>query len=186
MSKTFPLLLAVAVLAAAGGYFAAKKWAPGPADLQEKPATGTQELLGQKRPDFSHLDNAGKPVSAADYDGKVLLLNFWASWCAPCVEEMPMLSRLQETYSARGLQVLGIALDEPERAAAFAEDMALAYPVLLGAADVVVTGRRYGNSSGMLPFSVLIDQQGVIRWTHLGLLESEIVEQKIQSLIRSD
>lgn len=186
MNKTFPLMLAVAVLAAAGGYFAAKKLAPGPAEPQAAPTAGAQDLLGQQRPDFSHLDSAGKPVSAADYDGKVLLLNFWASWCAPCVEEMPMLSRLQEAYSADGLQVLGIALDEPERAAEFAEEMALSYPVLLGAADVVVTGRRYGNRSGMLPFSVLIDQQGVIRWTHLGLLESEILEQKIQALIRSD
>ena len=97
-----------------------------------------------------------------------------------------MLSRLQEAYSAGGLQVLGIALDDPDRAAAFAKDMALSYPVLLGAADVVVTGRRYGNRSGMLPFSVLIDRQGVVRWTHLGLLKSEILEQKIQALIRSD
>ena len=186
MNKTLPLMLAVAVLAAAGGYFAAKKWAPAQADRQVAPAVGARQLLGQQRPDFSHLDSAGKPVSAADYDGKVLLLNFWASWCAPCVEEMPMLSRLQEAYSAGGLQVLGIALDDPERAAAFAKDMALSYPVLLGAADVVVTGRRYGNRSGMLPFSVLIDRQGVVRWTHLGLLESEILEQKIQALIRSD
>lgn len=186
MSKTFPLMLAVAILAAASGYFAAKKFGPDPSGQQEATTAGPQALLGQKRPDFSHLDSTGQPVSAADYDGSILLLNFWASWCAPCVEEMPMLSRLQEAYSASGLQVLGIALDDPERAAAFAEDMALAYPVLLGAADVVVTGRRYGNSSGMLPFSVLIDQEGLIRWTHLGLLESEILEQKVRSLIRPD
>lgn len=186
MSRTFPLMLAVAVLAAAGGYFVAKKFAPEPAGRQETPAAGAQELLGQKRPDFSHLDSAGKPVSAADYDGKVLLLNFWASWCGPCVEEMPMLSRLQEAYSAKGLRVLGIALDDPERAMAFAKEMALAYPVLVGGADVVVTGRRYGNSSGMLPFSVLIDREGVIRWVHLGLLESEKLEQQIQALFRSD
>lgn len=186
MSKTFPLMLAVAILAAVGGYFAAKKFGPEPVGQQEAPTVAAQDLLGQKRPDFTHLDSAGQPVSAADFDGKILLLNFWASWCTPCVEEMPMLSRLQKAYSASGFQVLGIALDDPERATAFAKDMALAYPVLIGAADVVVTGRRYGNSSGMLPFSVLIDREGVIRWTHLGLLESEFLEQKIQTLIRSD
>lgn len=186
MSKAFPLMLAVAVLAAAGGYFAAKKFAPEQPGRQEATTAGFQELLGQKRPDFSHLDSAGEPVSAADHDGKVLLLNFWASWCVPCVEEMPMLSRLQEAYSAQGLRVLGIALDDPERATAFAKEMALSYPVLVGGADVVVTGRRYGNSSGMLPFSVLIDREGVIRWTHLGLLESEKLEQQIQTILRSD
>lgn len=175
MKKTVVILVVVAMLAAAGGYFAAMTFvgytSPG------------QGLIGQYRPDFSHQDINGNAVSAADFDDKVLLVNFWATWCAPCVEEMPMLSELQAEWSSRGLQVIGIALDDPGRAAGFAKDMGLAYPVLFGGADVVITGKRYGNDTGMLPFSVLIDRKGAIRWTHLGALDFEDLHQEIKSLI---
>ena len=77
----------------------------------------------------------------------------------------------------------GIALDDPGRAADFASGLDLAYPVLLGSADVVVTGRRYGNDSGMLPFTVLVDAEGIIRWTHLGALEPGPLEQEVLSLL---
>jgi thiol-disulfide isomerase/thioredoxin len=112
----------------------------------------------------------------------MLLLNFWATWCKPCVEEMPMLSALQSDWSGRGLQIVGIALDDPERAGSFAEELQVQYPILVGRADVVLTGRRYGNSSGMLPFSVLVDRDGLIRWTHLGALQREVVEQELNKL----
>ena len=93
-----------------------------------------------------------------------------------------MLSELQEREADSGLQVIGIAIDDPDRAADFARDMGLAYPVLLGEADVVITGKRYGNNSGMLPFSVLIDRQGVVRWTHLGALDFEVLRRELKRL----
>ena len=176
MNKSLFALIAVAVLAAAGGYFAAMQLSPG-----QEPRDGT--LLDQARPDFSHLDTRGQPVSAADFDGEVLLVNFWATWCAPCVEEMPMLSRMQEELRGRGLRVVGIALDEPDRATRFAEDMQLSYPVLVGETDVVLTGKRYGNDSGMLPFSVLVDREGVVRWSKLGALEPEELARKVEFLL---
>ena len=178
MNKTALALVAVAFLAAAGGYLAAMKFAPGiGAGVPEK------GLVGVLRPDFNHRDIDGRPVSAADFEGKALLINFWATWCAPCVEEMPMLSGLQQEWSSRGLQVIGIALDDPERAAGFAADMQLAYPVLIGGADVVVTGKRYGNDTGMLPFSVLTDRNGVIRWSHLGALDPDTLGREIQAIL---
>jgi len=186
VSKNLILMLAVAVLAGAGGYFVAMKFSPGLAGQPEDLSLQARDLVGQQRPDFSHVDAMGKAVNAADYDGEVLLLNFWASWCAPCVEEMPMLSRVQQAHASEGLRVLGIALDDPARAADFAASMALSYPILLGGADVVVTGRRYGNHTGMLPFSVLIDRKGVIRWTQLGQLEGEKLEQEIRVLLAPD
>jgi thiol-disulfide isomerase/thioredoxin len=125
----------------------------------------------------------GKQVSASDFDGQIWLVNFWATWCAPCVEEMPMLSDLQLEYADKGVRILGIALDDPGRAREFAENMSLQYPTLVGQADVAVTGRRYGNSTGMLPFSVLIDAAGIIRWTHLGALDREELQIQIQALL---
>ena len=93
-----------------------------------------------------------------------------------------MLSSLQREQGPRGVQVVGIALDDPERAAAFAAGLDLAYPVLVGETDVVLTGQRYGNRSGMLPFTVLVDARGVVRWTHLGALEAAEVADRIAQL----
>jgi len=123
-----------------------------------------------------------KLLAAGDFDGHVWLLNFWATWCAPCVEEMPMLSQLQQDYAGRGLKVVGIALDDADRAREFAAGMGIKYPVLVGQADVVLTGRRYGNLTGMLPFSVLVDAEGLVRWTHLGALTRKDLEHQIKSL----
>lgn len=140
------------------------------------------DLVGLRRPDFILSDIGGNRVSVSDFDGQVLLLNFWASWCKPCVDEMPMLSRLQQDHKASQFQVLGIALDDPGRAKEFASGLDLAYPVLVGQTDVVLTGRRYGNHTGMLPFSVLVDVSGIIRWTHLGSLNRNDLEREIERL----
>jgi len=180
------LIAAVAVVAAAGGYLLAMRLAPPPSAPVTAPAevgpSAPGDLLGQRRPDFAHRDASGRIRSAGEFDGRPLLLNFWATWCAPCVEEMPMLSELQRAHAASGLQVVGIALDDAERAAAFAADLDLAYPVLLGDVDVVLTGRRYGNRSGMLPFTVLVDAAGTVRWARLGALERAEVERELAAL----
>lgn len=181
MSKSFLVLLAAALLAAAAGYFAAMQFASQP---NRDEANGGP--VGKQRPDFRHVDLSGDLVDASDFDGDVLLVNFWASWCKPCVEEMPMLSEMQQRYAANGFRVVGIALDEPGRAAAFAGGMNLAYPVLLGEADTVVTGRRYGNASGMLPYSVLVDREGTIRWVRLGALDERSLELEVKKQLRAD
>jgi peroxiredoxin len=188
VNRALWLIALVAVLAGAGGWFAAMKLAGGPEQAVNSAGGGPQtpapeDLLGQRRPDFSHRDPAGQPVSAADFDGNALLVNFWATWCTPCVEEMPMLSELQHEFGPLGLQVVGIALDDAERAAAFAAELGLSYPVLVGGPDVVITGRRYGNRSGMLPFSVLTDRQGTVRWSHLGALDREDLTHQLESLL---
>ena len=175
----------VAVLAAAAGWYLAMKTDGGdrsPRAAAPVAGSAPADLLGQHRPDFEHRDAQGTTVSAADFDGRPLLLNFWATWCAPCVEEMPMLSELQDDWSGRGLQVVGIALDDAERARNFADEMGIRYPVLVGETDVVLTGQRYGNRSGLLPFSVLVDRDGTIRWTHLGALDRTDLERELHAL----
>jgi len=188
--KNFIIMAVVAFMASSGGYFLAKFLspppeatlpAPGTAVAAAIPSLSADDLLGQRRPDFKLSDSHGVAVSASDFQGDVLLVNFWATWCTPCVEEMPMLSRLQQDYAGQGVNIVGIALDEAERASQFASDMAISYPILVGQADVVVTGRRYGNNTGMLPFSVLIDTEGIIRWTHLGPLTREELIEQIQT-----
>ncbi len=191
MRKTFIIMAVVAFIAASGGYFLARFFSPpidsatlgpGMAVVAATPTLPADDLLGQRRPDFTLSDINGAPVSASNFEGDIWLVNFWATWCAPCVEEMPMLSQLQQEYAGQGVKIVGIALDDAERASQFASDMAISYPILVGQADVVVTGRRYGNNTGMLPFSVLIDTKGIIRWTHLGPLTREDLKAQIQAL----
>jgi peroxiredoxin len=174
VNRTFLIMAVVAVLAASAGYFAAKSMETGRAPAPESfSVPDVDDLLGKKRPDFTHESTDGTPVSASDFDGRVWLVNFWATWCKPCVDEMPMLSELRSKEDGKGLEVVGIALDDADRARKFAAELAIAYPILVGKADVVLTGRRYGNSTGLLPFSVLIDADGMVRWIHLGVLERE-------------
>jgi peroxiredoxin len=142
-----------------------------------------EELMGQIRPDFSLGSITGEILTAADFDGQVLLVNFWATWCAPCREEMPMLSDLHERLAPQGFQVLGIALDDVQQARDFIEEMDIHYPVMVGGADVMTVGVMYGNRAGLLPYSVLIDRQGVIRWTSLGELEAADLEARIEELL---
>ncbi|MDT8321194.1 MAG: TlpA disulfide reductase family protein [Xanthomonadales bacterium] len=185
MKPTVLIMLVVAVAASAGGYFLAMRLSPAPQASSTPVAAPRQEdLVGQPRPDFSLSNLQGRLISAGEFDGKVLLLNFWASWCAPCVEEMPMLSELQRNYAGRGLQVLGIAVDDEGKARDFARELGVVYPVLAGQGQGMVLGRRYGNSSGMLPYSVLVDRSGIVRWVYLGALGREELERRIGILLQ--
>ena len=191
MSRQFVILALVALLAAGGGYFVAMRLGEPPLStttpVTNPPVPTPEALVGQRRPDFSLADAAGNPVTAEDFDGQTLLLNFWATWCAPCVEEMPMLSRLQREHAGQGLRVVGLSVDDPGRARAFAEGLGLEYPVLFGAGPAgagaaMLVGRRYGNASGMLPYSVLVDADGFVRWTHLGAVSREQLEAQLAAL----
>jgi peroxiredoxin len=189
MIRNTLLILVVALVAAGAGYFLARAMSPAQPVQSGTGLTGADssaspridDLLGQRRPDFSLTDTAGREVSATDFDGQVWLLNFWATWCKPCVEEMPMLSQLQQDYAGIGLRVVGIALDDPDRASKFVADLGIDYPVLVGKTDVVLTGRRYGNATGMLPFSVIVDAAGIIRWSHLGAVSHEALMQQLSN-----
>jgi peroxiredoxin len=188
--KNIIIMAAVALIASSGGYFFAMVLSPAkqsamPVTVQ--PTGGalgaqTDDLLGQPRPDFTLADSRGAVVSASDFDGHAWLLNFWATWCSPCVEEMPMLSSLQREYSQQGLKVIGIALDDPDKAREFADSLGIEYPILVGLTDVMLVGREYGNRAGMLPYSVLVDRNGIIRWTRLGALSREDLQGQIQRL----
>ena len=182
-------MAAVAVMAASGGYFAAMILSPESGQQNYSAAVEAladnqlEDLLGQRRPDFELGDLNGATVSASDFDGKIMLVNFWASWCIPCIEEIPMLTRLQQNYAARGVQVVGIALDDPGRAREFASELAVNYPILVGSVDTVLAGRQYGNRAGMLPYSVLVGADGIVRWAYLGALDKDELETQIKALL---
>lgn len=180
------LVVLTAVIAAAGGYLAygyvAAERGEAPAENAAADLDG-QPLVGQRRPDYTLGSVDGSIISAADFDGQVVLVNFWATWCAPCREEMPMLMELREELRGDGFEVVGVALDDVQRARDFVEELDIQYPILVGSTDVMVTMQVYGNASGVMPYSVLVDRDGIIRWTRLGVLERDALVSEIHRWI---
>jgi cytochrome c biogenesis protein CcmG/thiol:disulfide interchange protein DsbE len=136
--------------------------------------------VGEAAPDFSRTDMSGHLVRLADYRGKLLLLNFWASWCAPCLNEMPKFSDWQRTYGARGFQVIGVSMDDD---AAPVERLLVrkpaGYPILMGDAKF---GELFGGVMG-LPLTYLIDTQGRIAGRYQGESDLSKMEARIRTLL---
>jgi thiol-disulfide isomerase/thioredoxin len=118
-------------------------------------------------------DASGAQQALAQWKGKAMVLNFWAPWCAPCVEEMPELSQLQKEYAGKNLQVIGIGIDSPNNIAEFAKKFNIAYPVYVAGITGTELSRQFGNKAGGLPYTVLIGADGQIKKTYLGRLKFE-------------
>ncbi|MCC5864859.1 MAG: TlpA family protein disulfide reductase [Wenzhouxiangella sp.] len=146
----------------------------------EPPAVGLSgATVGDVRPDFRHGSLDGQWVSAADFDGQLMLVNFWATWCAPCRREMPLLQEASQAHADQ-LVVIGIAIDDPGPVRDFVTELGISYPILVGAGDVMRTQRAWGNSAGALPYTVLVDRDGIIRWQHLG----EVTAEELRALLQ--
>lgn len=126
-------------------------------------------------------DAAGQPQPLGRYEGRPLVLNFWATWCAPCREEMPGFARLQRRWEGR-VQFVGLANDEPEKVRRFAAELGIAYPLLTGGADVDELARRLGDASGVLPFTVLLDGAGQVREQRVGPYTEPELDRKLAAL----
>jgi len=127
-------------------------------------------------------DPQGHPQSLSQWRGKPLVVNFWATWCAPCVEEMPELSELQADIVPKGMHVIGIGIDTAENIAAFGARLGIEYPLLVGGPAATDLARRFGNKAGGLPYTVLIDADGRVRQTYLGRLKMEELRRDIAAL----
>ncbi len=132
------------------------------------------------RADWELPDQTGTLRKASEFDGQWQLVNFWASWCAPCIEEIPLLVATQERYPQ--LQILGPAMDQIEPAQAAADRLGVTYPILFGDMGVVNWMTALGDTRGALPFSVLIDPDGVIRERHWGALPAAVLDEWLQAL----
>lgn len=130
---------------------------------------------------FKDLDDKLQPME--QWRGKVMVLNFWAPWCPPCREEMPDFIKLQEQYRDRGLVIVGVALDEKIKVHAFADEIGVNYPILLGEMDAVDLAKKLGNRLGGLPFTVVIDRKGNVVSSAVGGVTRARLETAISPLL---
>ncbi len=172
--------LSVALLLAAGALYLGLSWhqerAP-PSDIA--PASLSPGAFYAA----SFPDLQGNPHSLGQWQGKVIVLNFWATWCAPCREEMPIFVRLQDRLRERGVVFLGLALDEREKVVAFISKFPVNYPLLIGNDTATEFSRRLGNTSASLPFTVILDRQGKLVVRQLGPFSEPELDLILKALV---
>ena len=134
-------------------------------------------------PDFRFVDQHGKEHRLSDWRGSARVVNFWATWCPPCVHEIPILIAVREAFRARGVRFLGVAADEPAGAFAMARELGMNYPTMADMRRSVELMHAYGHPSAALPFTAFIDAENSIRSRHVGALTLEQAREKIETLI---
>jgi thiol-disulfide isomerase/thioredoxin len=160
MAKRILILVILALAAvAAGFYFGTRQHAPDPA---------VQQLLATRLPDLTGTE---QPVS--QWRGKTLVINFWAPWCGPCVEEMPALGALSHEFRSKNVQFVGIGIDSAQNMIAFEQKVKVDYPLLVAGYAGTDLARAFGNTAGALPFTVVIDGAGNVRTRKLGQISAD-------------
>lgn len=128
-------------------------------------------------------DTEGAPQRLDQWRGQVIVVNFWATWCGPCREEMPELVRAQKDFGAKGLQIVGIAVDNADKVRQFVKDFGLNYPALIGGYGAVDISKDLGNRLAALPFTIIVDRKGKVVQTTLGPVKIDQFRSKIASLL---
>ena len=179
MTRRWPLGMVLAVaglLALAAGIYVGRDAGDGPSsDFRGKEATA---LFGVSLP-----DTTGREQSLGQWKGKVLVVNFWATWCVPCREEMPEFVKAQREWGDRGLQFVGIAIDDVEKVKTFSAELGLNYPALIGGFGAIELSKTMGNRLGALPFTIMVDRSGRVVHTQLGPLKDAQLKSIVAQLL---
>jgi len=170
------LVVAVAITALAVGFLihsATRQSTPVPL-----PAASARTLLEASLP-----DPAGQVQRLAQWQGKVVVFNFWATWCAPCREEIPALIQVQKQLAPKGVQVVGIAIDQPDKVRTYAAEMGINYPIVVGELEAMDLARAAGNEVGGLPFTLVVDRAGNAAGTVTGRVTADKLFSLLQPLL---
>lgn len=173
--RQIALVIAVAITAATAGY-GLHQW--------KSPSTTPARATPTQLSSLQLPDTNGAPQSLSQWSGNVLVINFWATWCAPCREETPALVRLSEKFAGKGVQFLGISIDSADKVREFAAEYSVTYPLFLGSADTMELTTPFGNKAQALPFTVVLDRSGDARLTKLGKVDESVLDETLTKLSR--
>ena len=140
----------------------------------------TQDVALAELQQLTLPDASGVPQHFGQWKGKVLVLNFWATWCEPCREEVPALIRIQQKFGAKSVQIVGIGIDSAAKIREFSKEFQINYPLTVGGLDQIDLSRRLGNKIGGLPYTLIIDRNGQLVKAKLG----GISEAELEGLLR--
>jgi peroxiredoxin len=137
---------------------------PSPSDIEDpwNPATPTTVKIPEKLPAFALGDRTGTSTPISTWRGKSLILNFWATWCAPCRQEIPLLESLHREWQSRDVEVVGVAVDDRVKVLAYADELKIPYPLLIGEQDALDVISAMGLESPVFPFTVFTDRRGQV------------------------
>jgi len=125
----------------------------------------------------------GTPQTLAGLRGKILVINYWATWCEPCREEIPLFVRLQQEYASKGVQFVGIAVDQADKVRSFAKEFNINYPLLMAGLDAVELSRKAGNKAGVLPYTLVLDRTGKIAASLVGGISEARMRSQLTPLL---
>ncbi|HHJ34957.1 MAG TPA: TlpA family protein disulfide reductase [Gammaproteobacteria bacterium] len=160
------LIFIIAIIIAGGSGFILQRY------LNEQ-VGNNNPAIGQQRTEFAAMDLEGRLRNIKEWDGKLIFLNFWATWCPPCKKEIPAFVELQQAYGDQGLQIIGLAIDDVDSVTEFARATGMNYPSLLVQSDGVTLSKRFGNGAGVLPYTVIINRKGEVSDTIMGELSKK-------------
>ncbi|MDH3350904.1 MAG: TlpA family protein disulfide reductase [Gammaproteobacteria bacterium] len=184
MPRSF-LVFAIALLALVAGvlFYVARtpveQTAANPVAIYEQADTGAPVY-----PSFKLPDVAGTERDFSEWAGKTRLLNFWATWCAPCRREIPLLKAFQEEHGANGFQIIGIAVDFPDQVAAYAESAEFNYPILVGQEDAMAIAETSGIEFIGMPFTMIVAADGELLNAHIGEIVATDLEHVVEVITR--
>jgi thiol-disulfide isomerase/thioredoxin len=178
-ARWFYLLVGLAALAAGTAlWLGTRPPAVGPVPARPMivaPSIGAAALYATA---FVDLD--GRPQTLGQFQGQVVVLNFWATWCAPCREEMPAFARIQSRWAGRGVQFVGVSAEDASQVARFAREVGVNYPLWVGVVASELS-RRLGNATGVLPHSAILDGSGRVLEQKVGPYNEAELEHKLQA-----
>ncbi len=178
--QSYGRLLIVVVLSILSGWFLFHKTIETERSQKTNTAVSDKNVLASA----SFSDMQGRQQALKQWQGKIIVLNFWATWCPPCREEMPELSAMQAQYSNKNLVIVGLSTDDLDKTKAFIKTSPVSYPILAGDMEAMNFAESLGNDRGILPYTVIIDANGNVVERFFGRINQQLLEKTITPLLK--